>query len=60
VRKKKLADYLQKKQSELTNFEKQQIRSLVEAGETSVYKLAREFGCVPTQIAGIKAHMHRK
>jgi transposase-like protein len=53
----KLEVYLEKKRDELSDLEKQQIRTRIEAGDGNVYKLAKEFGCVPTQIAGIKAWM---
>jgi hypothetical protein len=49
--------YLQKKSRELSAFETQQIRDRIEHGDGDVYKLAKEFGCVPVQIAGIKARL---
>jgi hypothetical protein len=56
----KLKDYLEKKRDTLSDSAKQQIRKRIDAGDGNVYQLALEFGCVPTQIAGIKAHMHKK
>lgn len=54
---KKGKHYLQKKSRKLSAFETQQIRDRIEDGERDVYKLAEEFGCVPTQIAGVKARL---
>lgn len=51
----KKAVYLEKKRRDLTEFEKLQIRQRLENGESDTAKLAEEFGCVPTQIAAIKA-----
>jgi len=51
----KKAVYLEKKRRGLTDFEKLQIRQRLENGESDTAKLANEFGCVPTQIAAIKA-----
>lgn len=56
-RKHRLHEYLQKKQRDLSSEETQQIRGRLEHGQTNVYELANEFGCVPTQIAGIKARL---
>jgi hypothetical protein len=56
----KRESYIQKKDHDLTEEEKQQIRERIDHGEGDVYKLADEFHCVPIQIAGIKAAMHRK
>jgi hypothetical protein len=50
--------YLARKKTELSEQDKQQIRARIEAGDGDVYKLAAEFGCVPTQVAAIKAWMH--
>jgi hypothetical protein len=50
--------YLERKKTELSDQDKQQIRARIEAGDGDVYKLAAEFGCVPTQVAAIKAWMH--
>ncbi len=49
------AVYRQKKSRDLTDLEKQEIRLRLENGENDTAKLAEEFGCVPTQIAAIKA-----
>src|SRR5689334_16669638 len=40
--------------------EKVQLRARIEAGEGDSYRLAAEFGCSPSQVAGIKAAMHRR
>jgi hypothetical protein len=47
------------KQRELTTGEKQQLRARIERGDTDIYQLAEEFGCSPSQVAGIKAAMNR-
>jgi hypothetical protein len=52
-----LRRYLEKKTRELSPEETEQIRDRIDKGLGDVYALATEFGCVPTQIAGIKAHM---
>jgi len=57
---KKLEVYIEKKRRELTDFEKKQIRKRLGEGEEDIYKLAEEFGCVPTQITGIKAWMGKR
>jgi transposase-like protein len=56
-RKHSRGEYLQKKQRKLSSEETQQIRECLEHGQTNVYELANEFGCVPTQIAGLKARL---
>ena len=56
----KLQRYGQKKDHELSEEEKRQIRERIEQGDGNVYKLAEEFHCAPIQVAGIKAAMHRK
>jgi hypothetical protein len=53
----KLEQYLQRKTHELTSGERQQIIDRINRGDGNVYKLADEFGCVPTQVAGIKARL---
>jgi hypothetical protein len=53
----KLRRYLKKKSRELSAHEKKHIRRRAEQGDADVYKLAEELGCVPTQIAGVKARM---
>ncbi len=49
------AVYRQKKCRDLTDLEKHEIRRRLDAGEEDTSKLAEEFGCVPTQIAAVKA-----
>ncbi len=56
-RKHSRAEYLQKKQRKLSSEATQQIRGCLKHGQSNVYELANEFGCVPTQIAGIKARL---
>jgi hypothetical protein len=56
-RKHKLQDYLRKKSRDLSREETRQVRVRIERGQTDVYELAAEFGCVPAQIAGIKARL---
>jgi hypothetical protein len=51
--------YPESKQRELTDEEKDQLRARIERGEGDSYQLAREFGCSPSQVAGIKAWMNR-
>ncbi len=53
----KLRRYLKKKDRDLSPDERQQMRDHIQSGEKDVYKLAEEFHCVPTQVAGIKARM---
>lgn len=55
----KLQNYIQKKNRELSEEEKQQIRDRIERGDEDVFKIAAEFHCVPAQVAGIKAVMNR-
>ena len=52
-------EYRRKKLRELSDKEKTAIRARIERGDGDVYQLAKEFGCVPVQIAGIKAAMNR-
>jgi transposase-like protein len=52
-------EYRQRKRRELSDEEKKAIRVQIEQGNGNVYLLAKEFGCVPVQIAGIKAAMNR-
>jgi transposase-like protein len=47
------------KERDLTAEEKDQLRERIERGESNIYQLAQEFGCSPSQVAGIKAAMHR-
>jgi hypothetical protein len=51
--------YPEPKQRELAEDEKERIRVRIENGEDDVYRLAEEFGCSSSQIAGIKAAMNR-
>jgi transposase-like protein len=51
--------YPEPKRRELAESEKVQLRARIESGHGDVYRLAREFGCSPSQVAGIKAAMHR-
>lgn len=52
-------EYRRRKRRELSDKEKTAIRTQIERGNGDVYLLAKEFGCVPVQIAGIKANMNR-
>jgi transposase-like protein len=51
-------EYPEKKQRELTDAEKAHLRERIDRGEDYA-ALAREFGCSTSQVAGIKAAMHR-
>ncbi|HJT78750.1 MAG TPA: hypothetical protein VJ739_16215 [Gemmataceae bacterium] len=51
--------YPERKQRDLTDDEKAQLRARIERGDADIYALAREFGCSASQVAGIKAAMHR-
>jgi transposase-like protein len=51
--------YPKPKQRELSDEEKMQLRARIERGDDDIYALAAEFGCSPSQVAGIKAAMHR-
>jgi transposase-like protein len=51
--------YPEPKQRDLTEDEKSQLRTHIEGGDDDIYRLAREFGCSSSQVAGIKAAMHR-
>jgi hypothetical protein len=46
-----------RKEQELTEPTKAEIRDSVKRGASDVYKLAEKFGCSPSQIAGIKTAM---
>jgi len=52
--------YPEPKRHDLTEREKEQIRRRIEEGDSNIYKLAEEFHCSSSQIAGIKAAMSRK
>lgn len=51
--------YPKRKQHELSESEKNSIRSRIEEGTADVYQLAEEFSCSSSQIAGIKAAMKK-
>ena len=51
--------YPERKQRELTDDEKARLRGRIERGDEDIYRLAQEFGCSPSQVAGIKAAMNR-
>lgn len=51
--------YPEPKQRDVTDHEKSQLRARIEAGDADIYALATEFGCSASQVAGIKAAMHR-
>jgi hypothetical protein len=51
--------YPEPKQRDLTDDEKTQLRARIERGDADIYVLATEFGCSASQVAGIKAAMHR-
>jgi transposase-like protein len=52
--------YPEPKQRDLTDDEKTQLRARIERGDADIYALATEFGCSASQVAGIKAAMHRR
>jgi transposase-like protein len=51
--------YPQPKERELSEEEKKRLRVRVEQGHKDIYQLAQEFGCSPSQVAGIKAALNR-
>lgn len=51
--------YPEPKQRDLTAEEKSRLRARIEQGDADIYALATEFGCSASQVAGIKAAMHR-
>ena len=51
--------YPEPKQRDLTDGEKLELRARIERGDGDIYTLASEFGCSASQVAGIKAAMHR-
>lgn len=51
--------YPEPKQRDLTEAEKVELRARIERGDGDIYALAQEFGCSASQVAGIKAAMHR-
>jgi hypothetical protein len=53
--------YPAKKDRDLTEEEKRGVRARIEELEKGVTEqIAKEFRCSPSQIAGIKARMHRR
>jgi hypothetical protein len=52
-----LQECRKRKRQDLSDVEKRAVRIETERGKGDVYKLAKKFNCVPTQIAGIKARM---
>jgi hypothetical protein len=51
--------YPVRKQRDLSEEETRHIRQRIEMGEIDIYKLAEEVGCSPSQVAGVKASLHR-
>ncbi len=51
--------YPEPKSRELSADEKAGLRARIERGDGDIYALATEFGCSPSQVAGVKAAMHR-
>lgn len=51
--------YPEPKLRDLTESEKVQLRMRIDAGDDNIYKLAQEFHCSPSQVAGIKAALRR-
>lgn len=51
--------YPEPKWRELTEKEKAKLRARIERGGGDIHDLAHEFGCSSSQVAGIKAAMHR-
>lgn len=51
--------YPESKLRDLTEAEKLALRARIERGDADIYALADEFGCSASQVAGIKAAMHR-
>lgn len=49
--------YLERKKRELSRKEKELLRNRIKLGDSDVYKLAKQFNCVPVQVAGVKAGM---
>jgi len=55
--------YPEKKSRDLSEQEKETIRTRIDAGERTkedTYQLALEFGCSSSQVAGLKAAMKRR
>ena len=53
------AAYPEKKRRELGDAEKTQLRERIDRGDADYLTLAREFDCSTSQVAGLKAAMHR-
>jgi hypothetical protein len=51
--------YPERKERELSQEEKEAIRTRIQQGEGDIYQLAQEFGCSSSQVAGIKAAINR-
>ncbi len=51
--------YAEPKQRDLSDAEMSQLLARIERGDVNIYELATEFGCSASQVAGIKAAMHR-
>jgi transposase-like protein len=51
--------YPERKRRDLSDEEKARLRARIERGEQDIYRLATEFHCSSSQVAGIKAAMHR-
>ncbi len=51
--------YPEPKQRDLSATEKAQIRERITQGDDDSYKLAKELGCSSSQVAGVKAALHR-
>ena len=52
--------YPQPKTRELSAAEKSDIREQLKTGERDIHKLAADFGCSASQVAGIEAHLTRR
>lgn len=55
----KKSPYPSAKKRELSESEKDSIRAQIEAGDADVHKLAADFDCSASQIAGIKAALKK-
>jgi hypothetical protein len=53
-----LSEYLTRKRAPLTRAQSKSIRALIQAGK-SCDEIARQVGCVPIQVAAVKANMAR-
>ena len=52
-------DYPERKERDLTETKKEEIRKYIDRGDSNIYELGEKFGCSSSQIAGIKAAMRR-